>query len=108
MAYEYMNATLMNSDLTYIFIYANSITNNLFGIFMVIAFFFIVLFGSILAQVRFSGGNIRPELSFLASSFATTGFCLILMQKNGIVHPVFFWVFFVITIISFIWVVKQD
>lgn len=103
MTYPEINGTLAGQDLTYLFIYANSVTHGYFGLFMVIAFFLVVLMGSIIIQFRFTN-RIRFETSLLASSFATLGFAVILEQVTGILQPVYFWVIVGMTIISFLWV----
>lgn len=103
MVYPEINGTLIGSDLSQIFVYANSVTHDLFGLVMVIAFYLVVLLGSIFMQLRFTA-RIRPEVSFLASSFATLGFATILEQVSGILSPVYFFMLIGITVLSILWV----
>ena len=103
MTYPQLNGTLMGNDLMYLFVYANSVTNGWFVFMTVIAFFFIIFLSSLFFQMRFSG-RIRPEVSFLASSIATLGYAAILIQENGLIEPVYFFVLIGMTILGIIWV----
>jgi lipopolysaccharide export LptBFGC system permease protein LptF len=103
MTYPSMNGTEIGSNLANIFVYANSVTYGYFGLFFVIAFFLVVLLGSIFMQIRFSG-RVRPEISMLASSFATLGLATILEQVSGILSPLYFFILIGLTILSGIWV----
>jgi hypothetical protein len=104
MTYSTFNGTLMGEDLTYIFSYANSVTYNLFGLMMVVAFFLIILISSFMMQLRFTA-RIRPDTSLLAASFATLGFATIISQTTGIIEPIYFFILLGLTLVSFIWVV---
>ena len=103
MVYEQINGTMMGSNLAYIFVYANQVTHQWFGFIMVLAFYLVVLLGSVFMQLRFTA-RIRAEVSFLASSFATLGFATILQQISGILSPVYFFMLIGITILSVLWV----
>lgn len=105
--YEEINGTLLGNNLAYFFVYNNSITHGLFGLFMVIGFFLIVLIGSLFAQLRMTG-RIRPEVSFLAGSFLTLGFATILEQYSGILNSIYFFILVGLTILSFIWVATSS
>lgn len=105
--YQYLNGTLAGQDLTYLFIYANSVTNGFFVLFMVLAFFIVVSVGSMVAQQRFSG-RIRPEVGILVGSFATLGFEVILAQKNGLLSPFYIIITIIIFILSAIWVYMSN
>ena len=107
MTYPSLNGTLVGSNLMELFVYANTVTNNLFGLFITIGFFFVVFLGSLLAQFRFTA-RIRPETSALASSFATLGWATILESYSGILSPVYFYVIIGVTVLSFIWVALSD
>jgi len=103
MTYQTLNGTLMGNNVGYIFVYANSVTHNLAGIFIVVAFYLVTLLGSLFAQQRFTG-RIKPEVSFLASGFVTLGFAIILAQTSGIISATYIYLLIAITILSFIWV----
>jgi hypothetical protein len=107
MAYEYVNGTLAGENLAYFFVYANSVTHELFGLFMVLSFFLVVLIGSAFAQLR-TTGRLRPETSFLAASFVTLGFATILEQYSGILSANNFVILIAMTIIGIIWVVMSS
>lgn len=103
MVYPQINGTLAGQNLAYFLVYANSVTHELFGLLMVVAFFIVVLLGSIFAQYRYTS-MMKFETSLLASSFATLGFAVILEQYSGILNPIYFFFLVGITIISIIWV----
>lgn len=101
--YPTINGTAAGLDLSYFFVYANSVTNGLFILLFVISFFVIVLVASLFGQLRITG-RVKPETSFLAASFATIGLEVLLMQKNGLLSPMYFIISLAIFIISLIWV----
>lgn len=103
MTYPSLNGTLVGNNLAELLVYANSVTHELFGLLIVIAFYLVVLLGSLVAQQRFTT-RIRPEASFLASSFTTLGLATILEMYSGILSPIYFFVLIGLTILSFIWV----
>lgn len=105
--YEQINGTLAGQDLSYLLIYANQVTHNWFGLFMVIGFFLVVFLGSLFSQFRFTA-RIRPDTSLLASSFATLGFASILEIKTGILNPVYFFFLIGLLILSIIWTALGD
>lgn len=107
MTYEYINGTEMGDNLAYIFKYANDVTHQMFGLFMVIGFFLVVMITSVFAQFRFTG-RVRPETSFLASSFVTLGFAVIIEQYSGILAPQYFFILIGLNIIGFIWVALSE
>lgn len=107
MTYPLINGTLAGDDISYFFVYANTVTNGKFGFFMVFGFFLVVLLGSLFAQFRFTA-RIRPDTSLLASSFATLGWATVLEMKTGILNPVYFFAIIGITILSIIWVALSD
>ncbi len=88
--YALLNSTRVKENLAEIIIYANCVTNHWFALFLVISFFLAVFIGSLLMQFRFGGKFIRVETSFLASSFATLGFAIILETYSGILNPSYF------------------
>lgn len=104
--YPALNGTLVGQDLTQLLIYANSVTSNTFGGFVfwiVVSFFLIVLIGSMLAQLRFTG-RVRPEVSLLAASFSTLGVATILEMRTGLLNPFYFLFLIAVNIIAIIWV----
>ena len=103
MTYPYMNGTLIGSDLTQLFNYANSVTHDLFVPLMVLSFFIVITIGSIVMQLRFTA-RIKPEVSILAGSFSTLAFATILEQRTGLLSPLYFMLLIGITILSAIWV----
>jgi hypothetical protein len=107
--YEELNGTLAGENVIYFFSYANSVTGNLFVIFMVLAFFSIVLIGSLIMQKRFTG-RMRFETGLLASSFSTLGFAVILSQVTdlGPIWAPFFIVLVVLTVLSFLWMAMSN
>lgn len=102
MKYPQINSTLAGENIGYFFLYANQVTNNMFGVLMVFAFFIVVLIGSSFMQLRFRA-TIRFETSLLASSFATLGFATILQMYSGILAPFYFFIIIGITILALIW-----
>jgi hypothetical protein len=104
MTYPELNSTLVSNNLAEILVYANTVTHQWFGITLVISFFITILLASSFMQFRYSG-RIKPETSFLASSFATLGFAVILEQYSGILNTTYFFILIAITILCFIWVV---
>lgn len=100
--YPALNSTLVGTNLAELFVYANSVTHDMFALFMVAGFFIVVAIGSMLLQLRFTA-QVKPEQSILASSFATLGWATILEQYSGILNPTYFIVLFVIFILSLIW-----
>jgi hypothetical protein len=105
--YPTINGTLAGENLGYFFLYANSVTRDLFGLLMVVGFFFVVLIGSLISQLRITG-RMRPETSFLAASFVTLGLATILEQYTGILSPVYFFALIGMTILSLIWVAMSS
>lgn len=101
MTYNMINSTLMQNNLAYLFVYANEVTHDLFGRMMVIAFFLVILVASSMMQLRFQARVNFPSV-FLASSFATFGFVVILEQVSGILSPSDFIVVIAVLIISII------
>lgn len=95
-----VNAT---NDITQILVYANNITNNVFGISLVASFFLIILIGSYYAQVRFSG---RGKLghSFAAASFTTLGLSIIMSLENGLIQPYIVIICLALAIVGVFWV----
>ena len=104
MTYPTLNNTAVGDNLGELLVYANTVTNNLFGLFITISFFLTVFIGSLVMQMRF-GSRIRPETSFVAGAFATFGFAIILQQYAGILSPLYFFAIFILLIIGIIWVV---
>lgn len=102
-----INGTLIGNDLSQIFVYANSITHGLTVLFMVFGFFLIVLITSLIMQQRFSG-NIRPETSFAAASFATLGLATLLEQRTGLLNPLYFVIIIAMTVLSVIWLIMNS
>ena len=95
-------ATAMGNDTTEIFRYADLITHGLATMTICFALFLVTLMGSLVAQQR-NSGNIRPETSLLAAFFVTTGFEIIMLQKNLVDGWLFILTLFGL-IMSFIWV----
>ena len=102
MSYELLNGTKVGSNLMELFIYANSVTQGFFSIFIVVGFFLVTFLGSLFMQLRFRN-MIRPETSLLASSFATLGFAVVLEMYSGILSPVYFIIIVSITVLAVIW-----
>lgn len=103
MTYIPFNGTAMGLDLTYLIKYADDVTSGFTSISICIAFFCIVLIGSLIWQQRTIGQIIRPESSFLVASFVTLGLELIMMQSSLISGWWFAFTLF-ITLLSFLWV----
>ena len=101
--YPLVNGTLVNNDLSQLFVYANSVTDGMFMLFMTIAFFFIILIGSIVATIRTSARP-RFELAFAAASFATFGFTMILSTVDGLINPLYLFISAGLTIIGVVWI----
>lgn len=104
MTYPMLNGTQMGSNLGYIFVYANSITHGLAGLFMVVAFFCVTFFGSLLMQQKMTG-TIRPETSLAAASYVSFGFAVIIEQMSGILSAGYFWMLGAICILSTMWLI---
>jgi hypothetical protein len=103
MTYPVINSTYVGSNVMGIFVYANDVTKG-FAVPLVVASFWIVLFlTSLLMQMRFAS-RIRPDVSFLASSFATLGFATILEQTTGLLNPLYFFLTIGLTIVGVLWV----
>lgn len=107
MTFNQLNGSAMGSNVNYIFIYANEVTGGLFVPMTVLSFFLVVLISSLIMQLRFTS-RIRPEVSFLASSFATFGFAIIFEQMTGLLAPIYFIVTIGLTILGFIWVAMTE
>jgi len=107
MAYIPFNGTEMGNDLTYLIKYADDVTGGWTSISITLAFFFVVLIGSLLWQKRSIGQMVKPESSFLIASFVTLGFELIMMQSNLINGWWFAFTLF-ITLLSFLWVLLDN
>lgn len=103
-----MNGTLIGGNLMELFIYANSVTHEMFGLFIVIAFFLVTFIGSMFAQMSMANRDPNPKTSLLASSFATLGWATILEMYSGILNPVYFFVLIGINILAIIWVATGD
>lgn len=101
--YPELNGSLVGSNVMQSFVYANSVTHNFFTLFVLIGFFLVVLIASLVMQLRFTS-RVRFEVSFLAASFSSLGFTVIMAQMDGLVNPIYFFIFIGLTIISFIWV----
>lgn len=107
MPYDMINGTALGNDLSYFFVYLNSVTGGWFVPLMMLSFFLIVFISSVIFQLRFSS-RIRPESSFAASSFATFGLMLILSQKSGLLNPIISVVIVGISIFSIVWLVLSS
>jgi len=107
MVYANLNASALNNSLSYVFVYANQVTNGMWSILTVFGFFFLVLISSMVTQLKVSGG-IRPETSFLASSFVTLIFALIIAQTVGLSMAWAVITFLAMTIIGLVWVMLPD
>ena len=105
--YPALNGTLMGSDITYLFIYLNSITDGLFVPVSVFSFWFIIFVGSMIMQQRFTA-RIRPEVSLAASFFAVFGYATILMTRNGLLDTIWYLLIIALMVISLIWVVTAS
>lgn len=101
--YPPINGTLLNSDLGYIFVYANQVTGGLAIPIILLAFFLVVFLGSLFMQMRMTT-RMRPEVSYLAASFATLGFTTIMASIVGINLTFWLWVSIVMTFIGVLWV----
>lgn len=104
MVFPEINGTLSSQNLAYFLVYANSVTNNIFGWVITFGFFFVVLLGSFAFQTRTNPSNPRFDTSLLASSFATVGWATILEQTSGILSPIHFFIVIGIFILSILWV----
>lgn len=107
MTYNEINGTLAGENVMYLFLYANEVTLGWFGLVITIAFFLVVFLGSLFAQQRYTA-QIKPEVSALASCFATLGWATVLEMTSGILEPSYFFVLVGMTILSFIWVALSD
>jgi len=105
--YPILNGTAMGSDLSYILVYTNTITGGWAILLMTIAFFMVVLLGSMFMQLRFQG-RIKFEVHFAASSFATLGWCAILSTVNGLISPTYFLIFIGLSIMSVLWLLLSS
>ena len=105
--YPSLNSTAVGQDLTEYFCYANALTSGMFILFVIIAFFLVVLISSLMMQLRFSS-RLRLETSMLASSFVTLGFSVIFMQKACLLNPIYLIILFIMTILSLIWVMFSE
>ena len=100
--YPELNGTLVRQDIMEIFVYANVVTNNWFGLFVVFSFFMVTFLGTMFLQKRFVN-DVMPEKCLLASSFSTFGFIVILNMKSGIIDPIYLFIVGGIAILSIIW-----
>lgn len=107
MHFDPINSTMAGNNLAYFFVYANEVTNNLFGLLTVLSFFIITFVGSLSMQMKYRS-QMKPDASLLASSFATLGFAILLEQYSGILNPYYFMVIISILILSLIWSVMSD
>jgi len=107
MTYPMLNSTLVSGNLMELFIYANSVTYNYFGLFITLGFFLVVLLGSSMAQLKMRG-DINIKHSLLASSFATLGWATIIEMYSGILSPIYFYTIVAMIILSVIWVATGD
>jgi hypothetical protein len=100
-----LNGTEVGSNVMELFSYANCITNENFTGFVIIAFFLVVLIGSMLAQQRYTG-RVVAQFAFMAASFSTLGLSTIFMIAGGfnLLAPGYFFGVVVVTIVCFIWV----
>lgn len=105
--YPTLNATNFGSDITQMFTYTNEVTGGFMMPFILIAFFLTIFISSMVLQQRFTA-RIRPETSFLAASFASLGFAVILAQKTGLLDPIWTGLAIGLTILGFIWVVMSS
>jgi len=105
MTFPNINGTILSQDLSYLFVYANEVTNSVFGWVMVLGFFFVVFLGSLMFQYRFNPTNPNASTSFLASSFATVGWVVLLEQYSGILNPVHFVLVIGIFILALFWAI---
>jgi len=105
MAFPSINNTLLSNDLTYLMVYANDVTNSVFGWAITLGFFLTVLLGSFFMQFRFNPTNPRFDTSLLASSFATIGWVTIIEQSSGILSPIHFMLVIGVFILSLLWVI---
>ena len=107
MTYPYLNGTLAGSNIMEIFVYANLVTNGFAVPLIVASFFLLILISGMIMQIRFTS-RMRPEVSFLAASFATLGFATILEQQTGLLNPIYFFAIIGITILSLLWVTMSS
>lgn len=107
MTFEELNGTLLGNDLSYAFVYANSVTYGWFVPLMLLSFFIVCLLGSSIMQQRFTG-RIKPEVACLVSSFLTLGFTVILAQKPDLVSAVWIFANIGITALSLLWVILSS
>jgi len=108
MRYQELNGTAVGNNLMELMIYANTVTSNYFGLFLVVGFFLVTFIGSVFAQLRFGAREIKPQTSLLASSFATLGWATILEMYSGLLSPIYFFFLIGITILSILWVALGD
>jgi hypothetical protein len=101
--YPSINSTDVGSNVMNLWVYSNSVTHQFFVLFVLIAFFLVVLISSLVMQIRMTS-RVRFEVSFLAASFASLGFTVIMAQVNGLINPIYFFIFIGLTIVSFLWV----
>jgi len=92
----------MGDDLGQIFVYANSVTNGWAVLFILIAFYLIILIGGMFSQLQISG-RIRPEVHFMTASFITLGLAVIMSTVNGLLAPIYLLALVGINILCLIW-----
>lgn len=107
MVYPMINGTEAGSNVMYLFRYSNEITNGFAMPLIVASFFLLILISSMMMQLRFSS-RVRPDVAFLASSFATLGFATIMEQQTGLLNPLYFFIVIGLTIISVLWVSTSE
>lgn len=105
--YPYINGTLVGSDVTEMFVYANTVTGGWAVPMIVMTFFLTTLIVTMMMQLRFSS-RIRPDVCFIAASFASLGFATILIQKSGLLNPTFFIITLSAFILSLIWAALSE
>lgn len=103
MTYPLINGTEAGSNVMYFFQYSNLVTGGFAVPMITVSFFLLVLISSMVMQLRFTS-RMRPEVCFLAASFATLGFAVILEQGTGLLNPIYFFIIIGITILSLLWV----
>lgn len=103
MTFPTINGTLMNSDLSYLLVYANDVTNSWFGRGLILSFFLVVFIGGLMSQLSIQG-RVRPDVMFLVSSFATLGLATILEMTSGILNFYYFILLLGLNVIGAIWV----
>lgn len=95
-------STINNSDFSGIFVFANQVTNGLFGIMILLLMFVVVSFGTYFSSKRTSGeGDFIA--SFAVAGYFTTGLGFIMLLVDGLMTVVPVLVCLALTVVGTVW-----